>query len=183
MKLIQLTICTKLIFDPFVCVFSGNLLKCALVFYLSISFYAFIVKLICSTDAAGTLIIFALLKSNFTVTKPPPASPAGDAAKADLRNGTKDLLPPSEEKMEERGQWSNKIEFILSVAGSIIGLGNMWRFPYLCYKNGGGEWRVNWVDGGRGWKSKIFIYTLKASTPTLVHFYMQPFAFVFTCTQ
>lgn len=43
--------------------------------------------------------------------------------------------------MEERGQWGNKIEFILSVAGSIIGLGNMWRFPYLCYKNGGGEWR------------------------------------------
>ena len=42
--------------------------------------------------------------------------------------------------MEERGQWSNKLEFILSVAGSIIGLGNMWRFPYLCYKNGGGEW-------------------------------------------
>ena len=41
--------------------------------------------------------------------------------------------------MEERGQWSNKLEFILSVAGSIIGLGNMWRFPYLCYKNGGGK--------------------------------------------
>lgn len=44
--------------------------------------------------------------------------------------------------MEERGQWSNKLEFILSVAGSIIGLGNMWRFPYLCYKNGGGEWEM-----------------------------------------
>ncbi|KAG8005695.1 Sodium-and chloride-dependent GABA transporter 2, partial [Nibea albiflora] len=66
---------------------------------------------------------------------------AGDAAKAGLPNGAsqaKGLLPSSEEKMEERGQWSNKIEFILSVAGSIIGLGNMWRFPYLCYKNGGG---------------------------------------------
>lgn len=41
--------------------------------------------------------------------------------------------------MTERGQWSNKLEFILSVAGEIIGLGNVWRFPYLCYKNGGGE--------------------------------------------
>lgn len=51
------------------------------------------------------------------------------------------MLPASEQKMEERGQWSNKLEFILSVAGSIIGLGNMWRFPYLCYKNGGGEWK------------------------------------------
>ncbi|MEQ2189546.1 hypothetical protein GOODEAATRI_026346, partial [Goodea atripinnis] len=53
-------------------------------------------------------------------------------------NRIKDVLPSSEEKMEERGQWSNKLEFVLSVAGSIIGLGNMWRFPYLCYKNGGG---------------------------------------------
>ena len=63
-------------------------------------------------------------------------------AKAGVPNGTSqaiDLVPHSEEKMEERGQWSNKLEFILSVAGSIIGLGNMWRFPYLCYKNGGGE--------------------------------------------
>lgn len=60
-----------------------------------------------------------------------------------LTNGekqTKDPAPNSEDKIEERGQWSNKVEFLLSVAGSIIGLGNMWRFPYLCYKNGGGEW-------------------------------------------
>lgn len=44
-----------------------------------------------------------------------------------------------EEEMTERGEWASKMEFILSVAGEIIGLGNVWRFPYLCYKNGGGE--------------------------------------------
>ncbi|XP_021177725.2 LOW QUALITY PROTEIN: sodium- and chloride-dependent GABA transporter 2 [Fundulus heteroclitus] len=74
-------------------------------------------------------------------------------AKAGHPNGNNrimDVPPPSEEKMEERGQWSNKLEFVLSVAGSIIGLGNMWRFPYLCYKNGGGAFLIPYM---------IFLFT------------------------
>ncbi|XP_040886067.1 sodium- and chloride-dependent betaine transporter-like [Toxotes jaculatrix] len=42
------------------------------------------------------------------------------------------------EGIQPRGKWANNMEFMFSMAGEIIGLGNVWRFPYLCYKNGGG---------------------------------------------
>ena len=54
--------------------------------------------------------------------------------KADQTSVSVDIVDKS-----DRGGWGNKIEFILATVGFAVGLGNVWRFPYLCQKNGGGS--------------------------------------------
>ena len=51
----------------------------------------------------------------------------------------KRMVDKVKKKGKKRGTWDNRVQFILTLIGYAVGLGNVWRFSYLCAKNGGGE--------------------------------------------
>ncbi len=53
--------------------------------------------------------------------------------------------------MKERGQFSSRLGFVLAAAGSSVGLGNIWRFPYLAAEYGGGAFLLMYI---------VFVLTL-----------------------
>ncbi|XP_039191188.1 orphan sodium- and chloride-dependent neurotransmitter transporter NTT5 isoform X1 [Crotalus tigris] len=66
-----------------------------------------------------------------------------EKSKADLEiagdpegESNQDLLP---EESATRPTWGSKAQYILAQVGFSVGLGNVWRFPYLCHQNGGGS--------------------------------------------
>ncbi|CAM4640757.1 unnamed protein product [Leuciscus chuanchicus] len=46
------------------------------------------------------------------------------------------------EEAGERPQWDNKTQYMLTCVGFCVGLGNVWRFPYLCQSHGGGAFMI-----------------------------------------
>uniref|UniRef100_A0A672H4N5 Transporter n=1 Tax=Salarias fasciatus TaxID=181472 RepID=A0A672H4N5_SALFA len=53
-----------------------------------------------------------------------------------------DLEKMEEEDLSNRPKWDNKAQYILTCVGFCIGIGNVWRFPYLCQSHGGGAFLI-----------------------------------------
>ena len=84
-------------------------------------------------------------------------------------------------EIHQRETWVGKLDFILALIGFSVGLGNVWRFPYLCYKNGGGKtWMISVGGVGREGKldGKETLYlcwkkTKDGSNPYIIYFFIE----------
>ncbi|KAF7653759.1 hypothetical protein LDENG_00078770 [Lucifuga dentata] len=66
------------------------------------------------------------------------------AAESDV-NGYAEESQPGSSEPPTRDGWNSKVEYFLAQVGFSVGLGNVWRFPYLCHQNGGGAFLLLYV--------------------------------------
>uniref|UniRef100_A0A8C6CZG7 Transporter n=1 Tax=Moschus moschiferus TaxID=68415 RepID=A0A8C6CZG7_MOSMO len=81
-------------------------------------------------------------------------TPAEESQKLDLLSAhvwsdedNEDILetPNKDEAPHERPIWANKTEYLLAQVGFSVGLSTIWRFPYLCFHNGGGSFLIIYI--------------------------------------
>lgn len=126
------------------------------------------------TKGAGVIVGGGVLRNNSTTNNGHEMAPLNTRARGDGHGVTIVLSPPQRRSISSlsapggddpnRAAWSGKMQFFLSIIGYSVGLGNIWRFPYLCqqvkfiswktfrwflillsifFQNGGGEYKTD----------------------------------------
>lgn len=93
------------------------------------------------TKGAGVIVGGGVLRNN-TANNGHEMAPLNTRARGDGHGVTIVLSPPQRRSISSlsapggddpnRAAWSGKMQFFLSIIGYSVGLGNIWRFPYLC---------------------------------------------------
>lgn len=74
----------------------------------------------------------------------PPLPGDDDRTVADIGACAGEESPQDSEPVARAG-WNSKIEYFLAQVGFSVGIGNVWRFPYLCHQNGGGSFLLLYI--------------------------------------
>ncbi len=70
---------------------------------------------------------------------------------------------------DSRESWSARSGFIIAAIGSAVGLGNIWRFPYVAYENGGGAFLIPYLIAIFAAGLPLLFWTMQSGINTVKH--------------
>uniref|UniRef100_A0A2A4JN91 Transporter n=2 Tax=Heliothis virescens TaxID=7102 RepID=A0A2A4JN91_HELVI len=76
----------------------------------------------------------------------PEKRPSGlSSKKKEISSDHSDQITDAPKPENERPQWDNQYQFLMSCIATSVGLGNVWRFPFIAYQNGGGAFLIPYI--------------------------------------